>query len=510
MEDKSIFANGQSKEISEGLQNFIDSMVEEIVLEGKPFDTQKKYLKKFSENEGLDYNRLERDIYTFMEIMANLSISSNRLMSKLAEEKGHDCYMSEECIIKIIRCLEKMLPIDLHPVIRDGKFGYADKEGKVVLGCQWAWAGSFVGGIAVVGDNSRFGVIDEMGLMVTPCQWKSAVISEDLMIIVEDEFDGYGIIDRKGNIITPCKWSYINGHLDGCVFKDGIASVKEKDDYCGLYGLIDKKGNIVMPFKWEKASRFYKNGCASVQDDSLRYGIIDSKMKMITPCIWKYTIADVGDHICAVKDDNNLWGLIDVSGKPIQSCKWYGIGTMSDDGLSLVEDENHEFGYINGKGYMVIAPRQWKDACGFSEGVAIVEEENGKKGAIDKQGRLVVPTIYEELSYFHDGVSRAKEKKKKFFKEVIYWQYIDKKGNPIVSGKWKDCHAFCKGKAFVQNKEGMWGAIDKEGQVVIPFKWAYGNFYGNDGMAWVRDNQGNEFIIDNEGNIATYMPGLML
>ena len=47
MEDQSLFTSNQPKTISEGLQNFIDTMVEEIVLEGKPFDTQKKYLKKF-------------------------------------------------------------------------------------------------------------------------------------------------------------------------------------------------------------------------------------------------------------------------------------------------------------------------------------------------------------------------------------------------------------------------------------------------------------------------------
>lgn len=69
MEDKSLYNGQQPKEISEGLQNYINSMVEEIVLEGKPFDAQKKYLKKFSENEVIDYNKLEADIVTFIEIL---------------------------------------------------------------------------------------------------------------------------------------------------------------------------------------------------------------------------------------------------------------------------------------------------------------------------------------------------------------------------------------------------------------------------------------------------------
>ena len=529
MEDKSLHNSQQSQGISESLQSFIDSMVEEIVLEGKPFDSQKKYLKKFSEKEGVDYNRLECDIDMFIEIMKNLKTTSNSIMMKLAEEKGHDCFISEDCLMTIISSPANSGSTEeneknedeidyisnvrshLHPVIREGKFGYADKEGRIVLQCKWLWANSFVGGIAVVGDNNElFGVIDETGCIVTPCKWKSVVISEDLMILVEDVNGGYGILDRKGNTITPCIWNYINGYLEGRVFRDGIASVKEKDDYCGLFGLIDKKGNMVMPFKWEKCSRFYKNGCASIQDDQLNYGIIDSKMNMITSCKWKFTNANVGDHICAVQDNNELWGLIDINGNQLLSCKWHGIGSVFDEELALVEDENHEFGYINGKGDMVIAPRRWKSACGFSEGMAIVESENGKKGAIDNHGRLIIPTIYEDLAYFSDGVSRAKVKKKQLFRDVIYCQYIDKNGEPIVPGKWKGGNDFNNGKAFVQNDKGMWGAIDKEGRTVIPFKWAYGDYYGQDAIAWVRDFNGDEFFIDDEGNVATYWPWIRL
>jgi len=102
MEDQSIFTNYQPKEISEGLQNFIDSMVEEIVLKGKPFDSQKKYLKKFSENEGLDYDKLEADITTFIEILDSLKTAFNKLQVKLAEEKGRDCHITDETVKKLV------------------------------------------------------------------------------------------------------------------------------------------------------------------------------------------------------------------------------------------------------------------------------------------------------------------------------------------------------------------------------------------------------------------------
>lgn len=105
--DQSIFTNSHPKEISEGLQNFIDSMVEEIVSEGKPFDSQKKYLKKFSEKDGIDYNKLETDINTFLEILESLKFAFNKLQAQLAEEKGRECHISENTIKKLIKYSSK-------------------------------------------------------------------------------------------------------------------------------------------------------------------------------------------------------------------------------------------------------------------------------------------------------------------------------------------------------------------------------------------------------------------
>lgn len=101
MEDKSL-NNSQASKISDGLQNFIDSMMEEIVLEGKPFDSQKKYLKKYSENEGLDYNKLEGDIFTFFEILDSLKTTYSQLQVKLAVGKGRDCHISEDIVKKLV------------------------------------------------------------------------------------------------------------------------------------------------------------------------------------------------------------------------------------------------------------------------------------------------------------------------------------------------------------------------------------------------------------------------
>ena len=73
MKDKSLIPSNRPLEISDRFQLFIDSMMEEIVIEGRrPFDMQKKYLKKFSESEGIDYGLLKKNIEAFVKIIEDL------------------------------------------------------------------------------------------------------------------------------------------------------------------------------------------------------------------------------------------------------------------------------------------------------------------------------------------------------------------------------------------------------------------------------------------------------
>lgn len=104
MEDQSAIGNNSKPHntVSKGLQNFIDSMVEEIVLEGKTFDSQKKYLRKYSENEGVNYEELEKDLTTFIELLDSLKSSFSKVLIRVAQEKATACHLSEETVTKLL------------------------------------------------------------------------------------------------------------------------------------------------------------------------------------------------------------------------------------------------------------------------------------------------------------------------------------------------------------------------------------------------------------------------
>ena len=73
------------------------------MLEGKPFDAQKEYLRKFSEKEELDYEKLEVDINIFIEILDSLRTAFSKLLVEHVEGKGRECHISEDTLQKLVK-----------------------------------------------------------------------------------------------------------------------------------------------------------------------------------------------------------------------------------------------------------------------------------------------------------------------------------------------------------------------------------------------------------------------
>ena len=385
MSDKTIYNNGQSLSISEGLQNFIDSMVEEIVLEGKPFNTQKKYLKKFSENEGLDYDKLEVDISTFIEILENLENVSSNLMERLAIEKGTDSYISSSVVKKLL-ANSRMPKLFLVRNEMNGYYNYKDTNGIVVLTDDWVDAWDFSEGLAAVAKSIpgepcwRYGYIDTKGKYALPLQWGNAEsFNEGLAVVANDE--GYhGYINRMGQLVIPYKYGYAG------YFCDGLAPVW--DNIVCQGGYIDKNGKIVISQKedWDEILEF-REGLALVRNKKKKWGYIDTKGIIVIPFEWE-KVGWFGEGYAPVWNADDECGFIDKSGKiviPFHE-EWESVGWFSE-GLAPVKNKQGLCGYIDKTGRQVI-PFQWNDAWNFENGTAWVKPL-GHYRLVNKSGEYV-------------------------------------------------------------------------------------------------------------------------
>ena len=145
-------------------------------------------------------------------------------------------------------------------VMRNGKYGYLDPDGKEIIPCQFDRAGLFKDGRTYVAKGDKWGIIDRSGKAILPIEYDNsghraeAYIYHDGLALIQKN-GLYGYVDIEGRpVIYP---SFSNAYQ----FSEGLAPV-----YVGLWGYIDTKGDfyippvfdIASPFSWGRAEVIYK------------------------------------------------------------------------------------------------------------------------------------------------------------------------------------------------------------------------------------------------------------
>ena len=101
MLDKTAFG------ISEDLRQYIEALVEEVVLEGKPFENHKKYLCRFCASEGIDYKNLETCLSDLFDTLNDLKDCESKRNERLALILGKECYLSDNKLAQILSSINK-------------------------------------------------------------------------------------------------------------------------------------------------------------------------------------------------------------------------------------------------------------------------------------------------------------------------------------------------------------------------------------------------------------------
>jgi len=160
----------------------------------------------------------------------------------------------------------------------DGKWGYIDATGTIVVKPAYRLAGDFVAGRARVTKSKETGYIDQDGRWVftLPKGWAvTRPFSEGLAgFSVGDMYAGkWGYLDRDGKIVVRPKYDRIGE------FTQGLARVNlgAKWEFPGTWnggkwGFIDTRGRVVIPIQFDGADDF-SDDTASVTKGDRRFHI---------------------------------------------------------------------------------------------------------------------------------------------------------------------------------------------------------------------------------------------
>lgn len=128
----------------------------------------------------------------------------------------------------------------------------------------------------------------------------------------------------------------------------------------------------------------------------------------------------------------------------------------------------------------------------FKNGLAKVKL-NDKTGYIDKKQNIIIPFIYDYGQSFCDGFAFVKIKKEEY--------YINTEGTEIKKCNFNPFRAEMR-KTF--DEEGKWGFINKEKEVVFPFRYEEAHWF-KERVAGVKLNDKWGFIDENENNVIPFI-----
>jgi hypothetical protein len=338
--------------------------------------------------------------------------------------------------------------------VRNGRAGYIDSSGKVVIQPTFpkgdTAAGEFHEGLVAVEDDRGYRYMDRSGAVVFRTDaWLAFDFSEGLAPAAryagfpEDKFPKWGFIDRTGRFTIGPQYYWVDP------FSEGLARVSVSSEV-GSTGYIDAQGNFTIAPNLTYGASFHEGLAAVIIDGPCRItnsgSCARSEFKPTQP---------QATYDCR-------YAFIDKSGEPISDLRFDDAQDFSE-GLAPVRI-GQLWGFVDRSGYLSISPK-FAFAEPFSEGLAAVRE-NDKTGFIDHSGNFVIAPKFESADGFSDGRALVSENNGQTF------MFIDKAGKAAFPGKFMAAASFAYGLAPVALTGGLKGVhawINTSGKPVFTY-----------------------------------------
>ncbi|WP_438495064.1 WG repeat-containing protein [Paenibacillus sp. IHBB 3054] len=167
---------------------------------------------------------------------------------------------------------------------KDGKIGFINTSGKLVIPYQYTEARGYSQGLALVKNSAGlYGYINTAGKTVIPFKYKEGSDFSEGLASVKNAKGKWGFINKQGELSLPYQYENTGD------FSEGLASVYNP---AGKVGFINKQGKLVIGYQKYNRAFSFKEGIALVgisnpADNSKdKYGYINTKGELLTKLIY--------------------------------------------------------------------------------------------------------------------------------------------------------------------------------------------------------------------------------
>jgi hypothetical protein len=401
---------------------------------------------------------------------AELQRSQQSGATALIRSEAHSSLVTRGREVAAALLLSRNEPLCLAAIMLNGAWGFIDQTGKFVIPSAYKWVGCFSEGRACCSTSADG---DARPVFIS---WRfdhgmTAADGERFLFRYGQQpgvlpNNSLGYMNAAGEImVPPC-------YVCAEPFKHGVARVATKEK--SGTGFIDGEGRAIGSLEFDGTASFQEGYAVVMVGD--RFGAITLQGEHAVPpkydYVWDFTEGFarvlVGEKVGFVN------GRGDLAIDPI-----FDAADSFNDGLAAV-CIGRDWGYIDKAGSVVIKPQFW-EAGRFRNGKALVEDWDAQKPFwINTAGNVTtaIEPEEDENGEFEEVLFRVREDD--------LWGFQDFSRAFVVKPSFRDAGNFSNGLARVMNNQGLWGYIDRDGQVRIPFGF----------------NDARDFLIANAVNAA--------
>lgn len=328
-------------------------------------------------------------------------------------------------------------------VQKDGKYGLINYSGKEILACEYEEIYSLKGieNSIIVKKDGKLGLVDSKGhkkIGAEYAQIEALGENYETGYIVKTNENLCGIVDCFGNKVLENKYTAIEK-----VSGNNMYVVQEN----GFTKVINKEGNAVLESGFDKIAQIKSDVIVTVKDG--KYGALNSNGEQKIQN--EYDDLKIVNSDIFIAQKENKYGIINSVNETKLHFQYTKITYKEKTGLYLAECEDYSTSIVNGEFEVVVN--------------GILSEYNEDKGYI----RIRTDNDYK---YYNLGLEE------KLNTEILSsntlflskkdgkYGFIDKNGNVVVDYTYDDATEQNEYGFAAVKLNGTWGAIDKEGIIV--------------------------------------------
>ena len=327
-----------------------------------------------------------------------------------------------------------------------GKYGLINMEGAEILPCEYDEITALQGveNALLVSKDGNYGIVNDEGKTLLPTEYAEIQGLGDKTtdgFIVKNANGKYGVVDTSNGQVLETKY-------------DGVSKIHEGDYYVvtdgGKQKVVKKDGTESLNGSYDEIVAILKNSENGVIfKKNNKYGVMNlSGESTIKATYDDLKEAKTGVFIAKTGDN---YGIIDLEGNTLVEFKYRNITYNEKADLYITEDENYNNEVLDGN-YEV-------------KQTGMVTDLDDEKGYIE---------IRQDGEYKYYNFKFEEEKESDIFtsntlfvsKKDGKYGFVDKDGNVVVDYIYDDVTSQnAYGYAGIK-KDGKWGSIDRTGKVV--------------------------------------------